>query len=397
MVTPRCFVLNFMGTRAPRVELQRESALRLGRPVVYLTASREGPIPGRPGLQRVDVDTPWAERLERRIGKAGVALRYVEYLARLWRLLRREVHRGDIVLLHHSLSLGLVPLLRRRGARTVYDVIEIPAVVYRERGLTGRLFAWISDTLENRYVPQLSAVTSVPSREGWLAERLRALNPDVTEFWNLPSRAMAVDEALAARIRERFAGKELVIYAGRIHSGKGEEIFPALVRQVTAAHPSAHFLLIGIAQVPGGGEAWLEREGIAGQCTLIPWIELDALHTYLSCGHVGLFLSIAKGSMAHFGLGGERKPFTYMAAGLPFISPDYLDEFSFFSDNGVALLADTTDAGAVAEAVLKLLGDPLLRKRMAGEAQRLFQEQWCWEEHEPAFLRVLTGPEGSPQ
>lgn len=391
MANRRCILVNFMGIHAPRVDLQRKSLLRAGLDVVYVTTSYEGAFPTNPGLRRLDVETPFSGWLERRAHRLGLALRYVEYLARLWYLLGREVSPGDIVLLNHSFALFLVPRLTRSGVRVIYDVLELPALVQRSRGRLGRLYAWISDTLEDRYVPRLAGVSCVPSRDGWLAERLRALQPDVVELWNVPSREAAVDEALAEQIRERFRGKKLVIYSGRLHAGKGLEIFPELVRRTVARHPEAHFLIVGAVQVPGGGEAWLREAGIGEHCTLVPWVPSEALHTYLICAYVGLFLTIETGSMAHFGLGGERKPFDYMAAGLPFITPTYLPAFEFFSRNGVALQADTTDAIVVAQALLELLGRPALREEMARECLRLFRERYCWEEQEGAFLHLVTG------
>ncbi len=73
----------------------------------------------------------------------------------------------------------------------------------------------------------------------------------------------------------------------------------------------------------------------------------------------------------------QNKLLEYMAMGRPVVATSIANEGIGATDRRELLLADTPEA--FARAVLDLLADPLLRRRLGEAARRFVEEHWTWE------------------
>jgi glycosyltransferase involved in cell wall biosynthesis len=388
----RVIQVAYLGGIPPRVDLQCKSLKKFGYSVGAVAHASEQSLGGTHLNDVVRVHTPIRNRLlKTKVPKTmRVTIGHLEYIFRVAHNLARKVTAGDIVQLSHPFLLTLVPLLKSKKVRIYYDAFEFYTLTLPELGLPGRAFSWLSGSLENRYVPVINGVLCVSSRDNWLKQRLKSLNPNTQEIWNLPSLEYSTDDKLSSEIRQRFFGKELIVYAGGLKPQKGLANFPDIVSRVVRKCATAHFLVIGKIKVHGDAQTWLIREGLDQHCTYIPWLSFNALYTYLVEASVGLILAVPTGSHLLLGPGGGRKLFTYMAAGLPVVAPIHSTSWDLVTTEKIGVQVDTTRAKDVAKGVLALLEQSQLRKEMADRAKYLFLEKYNWECHESKYIKLLA-------
>jgi glycosyltransferase involved in cell wall biosynthesis len=73
------------------------------------------------------------------------------------------------------------------------------------------------------------------------------------------------------------------------------------------------------------------------------------------------------------------KLFEYMASGRAIVASDLPGFAEVVSEGESVLLVPPGDAGALAEAIIRLRDDPMLRKRLAARARTLVMSSYTWE------------------
>jgi glycosyltransferase involved in cell wall biosynthesis len=382
--------ISFLAGIPPRMELQCNSLRKHGHHVRVVTWSGGKILGADSGLDRIEVGTPLARRLRwEPLKPLRVFVEYFEYVARIAAEMKRSLSSGCVVQITHPFLLPLVGMCRRRQAKVYYDAFEFYAVMFRQMGVPARILAGLCDILERRYLPQVEGVFCVTSKDGWLRRHLATLNPRVLELWNLPARDQPIDQHARQEARSSFAGKDLVVYVGGLHAEKGLKIFPKVVKQLVKEHTAAHFLVIGNIRADSDPDIWLEKEGISKYCSFLPWSPPAVMNAYLREVAVGLILSVPTGTHVLLGPGGGRKLFTYMAAGLPVVAPRHSSAWDMVEREGIGIQVDSTCEKAVAGAVLELLINNTMRRRMAERARCLFEEKYNWDCQEKKFLNFM--------
>ena len=77
-----------------------------------------------------------------------------------------------------------------------------------------------------------------------------------------------------------------------------------------------------------------------------------------------------------------------MAMGIPVILTDMPYARAINEECDFALLVDPEDAGAIQEAIRKLLGDPELARRLGDNGRRAIRERFSWEREEETLYRL---------
>jgi glycosyltransferase involved in cell wall biosynthesis len=158
----------------------------------------------------------------------------------------------------------------------------------------------------------------------------------------------------------------LVGLVGRLRAWKGQEDFIRAMAQVATECPQARFVLVG-GGIFGGTEAYESRlKRLAADLGLGPRL--------LFAGHrddLGAVLS-ALDVLVHCST--QPEPFGRiiiegLAARLPVVAYDHGGPSEILADDESGLLVAPGDIGALAEAALRVLRDPDLRRRL-GEAGR---------------------------
>ncbi|MBL8146353.1 MAG: glycosyltransferase family 4 protein [Anaerolineae bacterium] len=155
----------------------------------------------------------------------------------------------------------------------------------------------------------------------------------------------------------------LVAMIARFQDVKGHDVFQAMVRQVAAQMPEAHFIVAG-ENVHGAGKDDAYKARI-----LTAWQNDALLHEHLT--YLGFRPDpervIAAADVvvcaSHFESYGMVHVET-MASGKPIISTRRGGPSETVVDGETGFLVDAGDSAALAERVLRLLRDPALRQRM---------------------------------
>ena len=136
-----------------------------------------------------------------------------------------------------------------------------------------------------------------------------------------------VDEATATALREQYqidANKTLVVYTGALLDAKGLKELKQLILEWRDASSDLHFLIIGYPTK--NLNPFLKDKQLEKLCTLTGQIDFEKLSTYLSIADVAID---PKKSAAGEGSG---KMLNYLAAGLPVVAFDTLNNREFLPE-----------------------------------------------------------------
>jgi glycosyltransferase involved in cell wall biosynthesis len=286
-------------------------------------------------------------------------------------LVRRAARSGAAVLHAHEPDAWFAALFaaRRSGARVVIDVHEhYPSRLDTRLPAALRPAARALLTAACRFAAR-RADAVVLARDGLAAD--------------FPARARLVavrNHALPAPLAPRPAGARplTLVHLGVLGRTRGALVLPEIL-----AHAPAGTRLRLIGRFTDDSEAaFLARAaefGVAARIDSAGWLPQEALPEALAACDIGLVLFQPVDRNHRLAL--PHKLFDYMLAGLPVIAPGFAPETAaVVREAGCGLVADTSDADAVAAAVAAL-ADPARRAALgaAGRAAALGRVGWAGE------------------
>ena len=204
-----------------------------------------------------------------------------------------------------------------------------------------------------------------------------------------PPRPADTAEVAALRTRYRLGMGPVLLSVSRLVEVKGHDIAIDALPAIAASRPDVRYLVVG----SGPERARLEeRARCRGQAERVifaghvPDAELPA-HFALAT----LFVMLSRRTGAYDGLEGFGLAFLEAAShGLPAIAGDSGGVPEAVRDRETGFLVPPCDAGAVADAIARLLADAPLRARMAAAA-RLWAAAHPWERSAQALAALWTG------
>lgn len=298
--------------------------------------------------------------------------RPLQIVRRLWRVWRtaRPI-RAELVHFHEPALLPVALLLRRSGARIVYDVHEDHlsaledgpyAETWKQLGL--RLFERLGRRTCDGFVAATPAIA-------------RGLPPDRTvEVLNY-----ARPEEFAEATSDPASGAN-VVYVGVITRGRAlREMIEAVER---LRNPEARLVLIGAFAPP---ELEEEARSLPG------WRRVDYLGP-LPRHEVGEQLAAARAGLVLFHPQPNHtealpnKIFEYMAAGLPIVASDFPYWRSLLEPIGCAVWVDPLDPAGIATALDDLLADEERAREMGRRGAAAVRQRLNWEHEAPKLVEL---------
>lgn len=192
----------------------------------------------------------------------------------------------------------------------------------------------------------------------------------------------------AARRNLGLADGPLALFVGRIQPLKGLDVAVRAIARTSAAIPQIRFLSIGGPSGPSGA-AEIERVrrladelGCSERVELLPIQPHDRIADFYRAADVLL----APSRSETFGLVAVEA----QACGLPVVATR-VGGFAYTVVNGESgALVDRDDPGAVAHAIERIVGDPVLAARLRAGAIRSAQ-RFSWPATADRFLEVYEG------
>jgi glycosyltransferase involved in cell wall biosynthesis len=325
-----------------------------GHEVHYLV--QNPPLPSLDGVQFRRFRRPEGAFRPGRIGRR---------LAEMHR--RARDLRADVYHFHNPELIPVGLLLKRIGARVIYDVHEHSPqeaiTLNKDRPWDGRWKAWAWTILEKWAMRSLDAfVCATPAIA-------RGFPPDKTiTVRNFPPLVEAEMEVAYARRPHHLA------YTGLISGVRGiREMIRALefLPEGSAArlHMAGNFsepkVQAEVQQLPG----WRRVHFVGYQSR-------GAVQALLAQARLGLVLYHPEPDHLE---AEPNKLFEYMAAGLPVVASDFPHWRKIVAQSGSGLVVDPRDPGAIARAVQYLLDHPADAEEMGRRGRREVVCQYNWE------------------
>jgi len=296
------------------------------------------------------------------------------YASGLAPAMKQAVRRADLVHLH---GLWLYPHLvgSRAAKRAMKPYVVSPQGMLDpwalgHKKLRKRVYGSLIEWWTLRKAAAIHAVTDSEARD---AKRLRLKPPvvivpnaiDGSEFATLPDRSK-----LSTRYSALW-GETVVLFLGRIHPKKGLDVLVKAFCKVARTRENVMLVIAGPDEIGYRRrlESYLETEGAKARFLFTGMLRGDERLAALAAADLFVLPSYSEG----FPVAAVEA----MAAGLPVILsracriPDFEEARAGF------VVAPETEA--LCGAILRLIGDPLLRKQMGQNGRQLVLAKYTWD------------------
>jgi glycosyltransferase involved in cell wall biosynthesis len=249
---------------------------------------------------------------------------------------------------------GRVPLVRTLSALERRNLVDATLVVV------------VSEVLRDQLV-----------EEGIHAERV-LVNPNGVDVDALAP--LRVQPPAAWRAQLGLPEAPTVGFIGTFGLWHGVKLLPAMVDAVRRERPDARWQLVGDGPLRAEVAQELRERGLSELVELpgaLP--HAQAVQRLAACD---AFVSphVPNPDGTRF-FGSPTKLFEYMGLGRPIVASE-LDQIGEVLDDGrTGLLVEPADADAAAAGVVRLLGDPELRERLAAAALAEAERTYAWAAH----------------
>lgn len=185
------------------------------------------------------------------------------------------------------------------------------------------------------------------------------------------------EEARVATLRYRNSQPTRILYSGRLVERKGIRDLLVAIPTVLEEFPDTHFVLAG--GPPGYGGEELAREWLPPSCLACAdrilftgWLTMQELELWYRKADIQVIPS-------------RYEPFGMvvlegMLHGLPIVAANVGGPAAILKDGGTGILVPPFDPRALAGALLRLLRDPDLRRRLGASAGEEVRRTWLWSQ-----------------
>ncbi len=307
--------------------------------------------------------------------------------------LAREI-RPDV--LHaHSPVLNAWPAIRAGRALEIPVIYEVRALwedaavdhgTASAEGLRYRA----TRALESRAFRQVDAITTICDglrrdilKRGIVAEKLTVIPNavDIEKFPVLHDVDVELEQALG------LDGCEVVGFCGSFYGYEGLDLLIDALPQIVAARPSVKLLLVGGGPQEAALREHAQVQRVADRVVFTGRVPNSEVNRYYSLIDV---LAFPRRSMRLTELVTPLKPLEAMAQGKVLVASDVGGHRELIEHERTGLLFAAGDVDAVAQAVLRLLGDTSLRDRLATGGRRFVECERTWARSVDAYEPIYS-------
>jgi glycosyltransferase involved in cell wall biosynthesis len=372
--------------RDPRVRREAEALVEAGHKVVFL-ASRQ---PGQPTRETVaGVEVIKAPRLNNRRTSAAIyILDYLLFFGMLSAHLLRHPFRYDLVHVNNMPDFLVFAtwLQRLSGRPVIHDVHDLMPELFVEKFSSGERH-WLVRILKAQERWAGKFATAVLTVE----ERLR----DILSARGIPREKIHIllnlpDDRIFAP-RASFAAKPpgarfVLVYHGTLARRLGLDIAIRAIAKVASHIPEVELRIIGAGEERDGLLLLRDQLNLQKLVTFSDgFVPVEKIPQLISDADVGLVpLRISAGTDIML----PTKLLEYVSIGIPCIVPR-TGTISRYFDDCMVQFFEAENVDSLAEAIIKLHGDPQLRSRLAEQATARFGKAHSWKEHKKTYTSLV--------
>jgi glycogen synthase len=300
----------------------------------------------------------------------------------------------DIIQAHSPCLTGLAAL--GLGVPLVYELRSSweDAAVSNGTTTEGSLRYRLSRAIETYVLRRADAVTTICAglREdiigrGVPADRISVVSNavDVAQFADHPPSQ--------ANLRRRLGleGKQVLGFAGSFFAWEGLPLLIDALPEMLRSRPSIRVLLLGAGPDEGAIRSAVERAGVRQQVILAGQVRQAEVFAYYDAMDVMVYPRLP---MRLTDMVTPLKPLEAMALSKVCVASDVGGHRELIDHGRTGVLFRAGDAGSLARAVLELLADVGLQKRITSEGLRYVREERTWARsvaaYDPVYRRLLS-------
>lgn len=295
-------------------------------------------------------------------------------------ILRRE--GTSILHCGHVLTAGVVGLILKRSRRLPYAVYAYGADLldYQKYHGLGRLLG--------RVLAEADGIVTISEFSVGL---LRELGVPSDRIFKV---LMGIDiarfrpdlDGRAVRERHGLGERPILLTVARLVSRKGHEVVIQALARVRRRIPGVVYLVVGTGPERRRLERVAEEAGVGDAVVFAGFVPEADLPAYYAACDCFILPSRQIGTDVE---GGGNVSLEASASGRPVIAGRSGGTDEHVIHGGTGLLVDPTDAAAIAEGVLAVLGDRALALRLGRQGRQMIEERFVWEKTVPGLAPLL--------
>jgi glycosyltransferase involved in cell wall biosynthesis len=237
-----------------------------------------------------------------------------------------------------------------------------------------------------RIVTPLAATVPFPEFHGKVREIPWGANVELFDRARLDEREI---ETLRARLNPQ--NKRVVAFLGSFRPWHGVREFVRVAQEIARERSDVLFLMIGSGELLDETRATIAAAGLDNQIILTGGVPYASVPQYLALADVGVapFNTRVHPPLKVGFYWSPLKVHEYMAMGLPVVTIDVpgLDRIARNEREG--LLYGENDAAQLRAAILRLVDDPALARRLGEAGRSRVVENFSWQKHAELLEQVL--------
>ena len=312
------------------------------------------------------------------------------------RLAEVAAHVRPDVLHAHSPVLNAIPTLRvgrRLGIPVVYEVRAFWEDAAVDHGTTQEksLRYWLTRSLETYALKRADHVTTICEglrrdivARGVPAGRVTVI-PNAVDIASFAPSGVP-DEALKAKLG--LAGHPVVGFIGSFYAYEGLDLLLEALPRILEARPGVRVLLVGGGPQAETLKAQAERLGLADKVVFtgrVPHAEVQRYYDLIDV------LAYPRHSMRLTELVTPLKPLEAMAQGRVLAASDVGGHRELIEDGRTGVLFKADDAGALADALLRLFDEPRRWAELRANGRRFVEAERNWAGSVARYRNVYAG------
>ncbi|MBL7644679.1 MAG: glycosyltransferase [Candidatus Hydrogenedentes bacterium] len=195
-------------------------------------------------------------------------------------------------------------------------------------------------------------------------------------------------------IRKRIGEGPVVLHQGTFGTIRGSWQLLNAMKIVRKKVPGVRCVVLG-HYAYGDFDKYkraIERTGLSENFQLVDTVPYEEVPAWIAACDVGLIL-FQPGLVNHT-LAMPHKLFDYMREAKPVVAPDFAIEVARIVDDAACgVLVEVTEARAIAKAIVRLLSDPALARRLGESGRKAVEDRYNWQHEEAKLLAAIQSLE----
>jgi starch synthase len=296
------------------------------------------------------------------------------------------------------LASGGLMASKKMGIPIIYEVNGDIVEEYTQQGLSLSRLQWAVIHLVTRLMfenaGQVITVSHTLKSKTIRRWRLRKDNVTAIENGALVDLFDYSDQEVVSSIRAKYGlnGNSSIIFVGTFKPWHGLDLLVESFGQVVTSHPDSKLLLVGDGPLRKEIETQVERLNLKENVIFTGLVQHQEVPILLNAADIAVLNpKVSRASVSQSPL----KLFEYMASGKAIIAPSIPNTERILTHRQNGLLIPPNDRASLKCALLELIEDEPLRKRLGEDAKRQATEKHSWdrtvEELEKVILELIAG------